>query len=312
MIYISEEESSALVSHDIAFSAARQALVAMTAANSAVFPAVLGRTSDGINTFSIKSGASGEITGVKVGSFWAGNPAKGLPRHNSTIMLLDPQTGRLAAVIEAGRVNAYRTAAADAVAADCLARKDAKVLAVFGAGNQAGFEIAALARIRPIETVFVVARPSERRETFLAQIRETGLDARAAAPEDAVRSAQIIVTATPSREPLFDADWVQPGAHVVSMGSDAPGKQELPPALFNKARLFCDLVSQSIQIGEFQHVRNEISAGLLTVTPIGDVLEKRVPGRTSDDEITVFDSSGVSLQDLYMAEALIRAKGAQG
>lgn len=309
MIYISEEESAALVSHELAFDAAKNALVAMTMADSIVFPAVLGRTSDGINTFSIKSGTSGDITGVKVGSFWSGNPARGLPRHNSTIMLLDPQSGRLGAVIEAGKVNAYRTAAADAVAADCLARKDARVLTVFGAGNQASFEVAALARIRPIETVLVVARPSERREAFMAQIKATGLDVRSAAPEEAVRFAQIIVTATPSREPLFEANWVQPGTHVVSMGSDAPGKQELPAALLKKARLFCDLVSQSIQIGELQHVRSEISAGLLTATPIGDVIEKRAPGRGSDDEITVFDSSGVSLQDLYMAKALIRAKG---
>ena len=308
MIYISEEESAALVTHELAIEAAREALVAAASGQSWVFPAVLGRTQVATNTFSIKSGSSDDLTGVKIGSFWSGNPARGLPRHNSTIVLLDQNTGRLRAVIEAGKVNAYRTAAADAVAADLLARKQAKVLAIFGAGNQAGFEVKALARIRAIESVLVVAPPSLRRDAFVDQIGEWGLQARAALPEEAVRAADIVVTATPAREPLFDADWVRPGTHIVSMGSDAPGKRELPSELFPNAHLFCDLLSQSVQIGEFQHLRDEIDAGVLAVTPIGDVIAKRVSGRLSDTEITVFDSSGISLQDLYMADALIRAK----
>jgi ornithine cyclodeaminase/alanine dehydrogenase-like protein (mu-crystallin family) len=303
MIYISEEESAALVTHELAFEAARQALVAAASKQSGVFPAVLGRSREATNTFSIKSGWSDDLTGVKVGSFWAGNPARGLPRHNSTIVLLDQLTGRLGAVIEAGRVNAYRTAASDAVAADLLAREQAKVLAIFGAGNQAGFEVMALARIRPVEAVLVVARPSPRRDAFVEQINGWGLKARAASAEEAVRAADIVVTATPSREPLFRADWVSPGTHVVSMGSDAPGKHELPSELFSRASLFCDLPSQSLQIGDFQHVRHEIDAGRLAVTPIGDVIEKRAPGRRFDNEITVFDSSGIALQDLYMADA---------
>ncbi|BCH21676.1 ornithine cyclodeaminase [Mesorhizobium sp. L-8-10] len=308
MIYISEEESAALVTHELAFEATRAALVAAASGHSGVFPAVLGRSREATNTFSIKSGWSDNLTGVKIGSFWSGNPARGLPRHNSTIVLLDQQTGRLRAVIEAGKVNAYRTAAADAVAADLLARQDAKVLAIFGAGNQASFEVAALTRIRPIETVLVVARPSARRDAFVGQIGERGLEARAVSAEEAVRAADIVVTATPSREPLFDAAWVEPGTHVVSMGSDAPGKQELPGQLLSMASLFCDLPSQSLRIGDFQHARAEIEAGTLTVTPIGDVIEGRVPGRRLEDEITVFDSSGISLQDLYMADALISAK----
>ncbi|BCG97874.1 ornithine cyclodeaminase family protein [Mesorhizobium sp. 131-2-1] len=308
MIYISEEESAALVTHDLAFEAARAALVAAASKQSGVFPAVLGRSREASNTFSIKSGWSDDLTGMKIGSFWSGNLARGLPRHNSTIVLLDQGTGQLGAVIEAGKVNAYRTAAADAVAADLLAREQANVLAIFGAGNQAGFEVIALARIRPIDTVLVVARPSPRRDAFVDQIGETGLEVRAVPAEEAVRAADIVVTATPSREPLFDAAWVKPGTHVVSMGSDAPGKRELPGDLLSRARLFCDLPSQSLQIGEFQHVRSEIGAGVLAVTPIGDVIEERAPGRRLEDEITVFDSSGISLQDLYMADALIRAK----
>ena len=238
---------------------------------------------DPTNRFSIKSGWSAELTGVKVGSFWSGNPAIGLPRHNSTIVLLDQRTGRLRAVIEAGKVNAYRTAAADAVAADLLARKDARTLAVFGSGNQAGYEIAALARIRPIEEVLVVSRPSERLDAFVEQVAQTGLNARAVSAEEAVQAADIVVTATPSREPLFDARWVRPGTHVVSMGSDGPGKHELPTELYSRASLFCDLLPQSVEIGDFQHARRAIEAGTLMVTQIGDVIEGRAPGRRSDE-----------------------------
>ncbi|MCB1355567.1 MAG: ornithine cyclodeaminase family protein [Maritimibacter sp.] len=306
MIHIGEEDSAGLVTHDLAYAAVRAALIAAASGRSGVFPAVLGRSCDPGNTFSVKSGWSSDLTGVKVGSFWSGNPARGLPRHNSTIVLLDQETGRLRAVIEAGEVNAYRTAASDAVAADLLARPEARVLAVFGAGNQALFEVAALARIRPIDTVLVVARPSPRRDAFVATVMERGLDARAVPAEAAVRGADIVVAATPARAALFEADWVAPGTHVVSMGSDAPGKQELPVALLHRARLFCDLRSQSVQIGDFQHARAAIEAGELALTQIGDVIEGRRPGRLEEGEITVYDSSGISLQDLYIAEALIR------
>ncbi|MEJ2626700.1 MAG: ornithine cyclodeaminase family protein, partial [Pseudolabrys sp.] len=238
MIYISEDESAGLITHDLAYEAVRQALVAATTAQSGVFPAILGRSCESTNTFSIKSGWSKDLTGVKIGSFWSGNPARGLPRHNSTIVLLDQDTGRLGAVIEAGLANAYRTAAADAVAADLLARKTSTTLAIFGAGHQAGFEVQALARIRPIETVLVVARPSPRRDPFVARINSSGLKARVASAEEAVRAADIVVTATPARAPLFEADWVVPGTHVASMGSDALGKHELPGELLSRASLF--------------------------------------------------------------------------
>ncbi|NIZ13176.1 ornithine cyclodeaminase family protein [Phaeobacter sp. HF9A] len=312
MIYISEEASAALVSHDLAYAAAREALVAAASEQSGVFPAVLGRSCDPGNTFSVKSGWSDDLTGVKVGSFWSGNPARGLARHNSTIVLLDQATGRLRAVIEAGAVNAYRTAASDAVAADLLARRQARVMAVFGAGNQALFEVEALARIRPIDRVLVAARPSPRRDAFVATLTARGLTAQVVPAEAAVRGADIVVSATPSRAPLFQADWVKPGTHVVSMGSDAPGKQELPLELLSRARLFCDLPAQSVQIGDFQHARADIEAGKLALVQIGDVIEGRAPGRQSEEEITVYDSSGISLQDLYIAEALIRAQAERG
>ncbi|RYC37775.1 ornithine cyclodeaminase family protein [Pectobacterium zantedeschiae] len=302
MIFISETESAALISHELAYDAVREALLAASEPEARSFPVVHGQGSDPGNTFSIKASATGELAGLKVGSFWPGNPANGLPRHNSLILLFDQQIGKMAAAIEAGKVNAFRTAAADAVAADLLARPDASVLAVFGTGHQARYECAALARIRPIRTVLIVGRDSEKSTEMAQELQAAGLDAQISDAESACRAADIIVTATPSRKPLFNAEWVKAGTHIVSMGSDAAGKQELPPELFAAGRLFCDLPSQSRTIGEFQHAPAHVA-----LTAIGDVISENAAGRNTRDDITIFDSSGLSIQDLYIGQRILAA-----
>ncbi|OLR93407.1 ornithine cyclodeaminase family protein [Actinokineospora bangkokensis] len=306
MRFLDETTTAALITEEMAYSAARAALVAATSGTS--FPSVHGHGSDPANRFTVKSGASAELAGVKVGSFWPGNDALGLARHSSTILLFDQSVGRIEAVVEAARVNALRTAAADAVAADALARPDATTLGVFGTGNQALHECLALARIRPLSTVRVVGRSAERTEVFVDRLAAHGIDAEPASAQQACGS-DIVVTATTAREPLFDADWVRPGTHLASMGSDSPGKQEMPVEIAHRARLFCDLPAQSRAIGEFQHVSGDIEAGRLTLTAIGDVLTGQASGRRSEDDITVFDSSGIALQDLYIAAALLAAHG---
>lgn len=307
MRFISEAESAALVTHEMAFSAMRDAMVAACAPDTASFPVVLGHGSSDVNRFTVKAAATSDLAGLKVGSYWPGNLDRGLSRHNSLILLFDQDLGRIGVAIEAGIVNAYRTAAADAVAADLLARPDASTLALFGAGHQARYEYAALARIRPLDTVLIVARDNGKAEAMAAELRDQGLDARSATAQAACEAADIIVTATPARAPLFDTAWVRPGTHIASMGSDATGKQELPVDLFPRARLFCDLVEQSRRIGEFQHATAEAP-----LTAIGDVIAGRHPGRRSREEITIFDSSGLSIQDLYIARRLVEAAPSKG
>jgi ornithine cyclodeaminase len=305
---LGEAESAALITEELAFAAVRDALVAAAGADAVAFPAVLGHASDARNRFSVKSGAAPAVAGVKIGSYWPGNEERGLPRHSSLILLFDQATGRIGAAVEASVVNAYRTAAADAVAAHALARPDASVLAVFGTGHQALYECAAVHRVRPLTAVHVVARSPERGERFLAALAGRGVPGGRLSPaREACRAADIVVTATTARGPLFDADWIRPGTHVASMGSDARGKQELPVALLERARLFCDLPAQSAAIGEFQHIAGRLADGSLTVTAVGEVLAGRAPGRTGADDVTVFDSSGIALQDLFVAEALLAA-----
>lgn len=302
MKFISEEESAALISHEMAFEAAHEALVAVVE-DAVLFPAVLAHGSSPANRFSIKSASTGTFAGLKVGSFWPGNPDLGLPRHNSVILLFDQSIGRVQWVIEAGKVNAYRTAAADAVATDALARQDASTLAIFGAGNQALFECIAIARKRPITQVLVVARDQAKGDAFVAALRNEGLNAQQSAAQEACAQADIVVTATPARAPLFSADWIRPGTHVASMGSDAAGKQELPPELFDRAALFCDYPAQAVVMGDLQHFTGDRAR----IVALGDVLLRRAEGRTSPDQITVFDSSGIALQDLTIARKLISA-----
>ncbi|WP_439658756.1 ornithine cyclodeaminase family protein [Lentzea sp. HUAS TT2] len=294
--FISEAESAALVNDELALQAAREAFLAVTTGST--FPVVIGHSSLPHNRFTLKSGSAGDLAGVKIGSFWPGNTD--LPRHSSTIVLLDPATGRLSAVVEAATANAYRTAAADALAVDTLARNDSRRLTVIGTGHQALHEVRAVSRVRSFERVLVVGRRADAALEFAAAVTaQTGLPAEPAEPQAGVEAADVLVTATTSREALFDAGWVAPGTHISAMGADGPGKQELPISLYGTASLFCDLPEQSRTIGEFQHAEGA------TPVALGAVLAGAA-GRTSPDEITVFDSSGFALQDLTLAAALLR------
>jgi ornithine cyclodeaminase len=303
MTFISEEESRLLITHEIAFHAVKDALIAAAVdVSSTIFPAVVAHAAHKHDVFTIKSGTMSTISGLKVGSYWPDDIIKGQRNHNSTILLIDQASGRISSVVEAGEVNAYRTAAADAVAAVALARPDSSTLAIFGAGHQALFEYLALSRVLPIRHVLIVARDPTKAEQFGDKLKEHGLNASvASSTQEACIQADVVVTATPARTSLFEAAWIRPGTHIACMGADSKGKQEVLPFLYPHARLFCDLPTQSRTIGEFQHVPSSVE-----VIAIGDVLTGRSNGRESKDDITIFDSSGIALQDLFVAESLAR------
>lgn len=283
----------------MAYEAVKSALIAASE-SATIFPVILGHGSAPENTYAIKSSAVADLAGLKVGSYWPGNEALELPRHNSIIFLFDQSSGRIGTAVEAGKLNAYRTAAANAVAADVLARQDAKVLTVFGAGHQAEYEVRALARIRDLKQVLIVTKNIGKGAAFVEALAADGIHAELAEAEPACQGADIIVTVTPATAPVLRAEWVRPGTHVASMGSDATGKQELPPDLFGSAQLFCDLPEQSRAIGEFQHADADAQ-----LVPVGHVLTGKHSGRTDREAITVFDSSGLSVQDLYIAQSVL-------
>lgn len=302
---LDEATTSALIDHALAFDAVRAALIAVADGSVPRVPVTTGSGAGEGQRYTVKSGRIGGLVGLKVGAYWPGNEDRGMPRHSSTILLLDERTGRPRAVIEASRVNGFRTAAADALAVDALARADAATLAVFGAGHQAAFEVAAVLRLRPFRRVLIVNRDRARAEALAASFARDGLAVQVAGAQEAVAEADVIVTATNATAPLFQAEWVRPGTHISAMGADGRGKQELPPALLRGSLLFCDLPEQSVEVGEFQWVHEAVRDGTVALTAVGAVLSGRAAGRRTDDDITVFDSSGIAAQDLAVAEALL-------
>lgn len=305
---ISEDVSQALVDEALALESAREAFIA-SVTDGTVYPVVVAPVTDKGHRFTVKSGASGTSAVIKVGSYWPGNEAHGLANHGSSVILLHPDTGRLRAVVEAAAGNAFRTAAADALAVQTLAREDSRVLTVVGTGHQARYEARAAFRVRDFDRVLVAGRRPEAAQTMAGELRDLleasgagTVTVEAAGIEEAVRQADVVVTATNAMSPVIDADWVRPGTHVSAMGADGSGKQELAPALYERAALFCDLPDQSRAIGEFSHAAPEAP-----VTALGSVLTGDAPGRTDAEQITVFDSSGFALQDLTFAEAILRA-----
>lgn len=285
--------------------AVRAALIAAAAAEAANFPVL---RAHGVNTaqaINVKFGnapATG-LVGGKVGTFWPDNASRGLPNHAAATLLLHPETGFPRALVAARTLNLRRTAAADALAVDALARPEASVLVLVGAGRQAVAEARLLASVRELREIRIVARSlasSERTAQLLA-----GLAARVSAfgsVQEAVLGADIVVTVTPSRDPVLDVAWLAPGTHVSAMGADAIGKREL--VLRDDAALFADLPEQAFSIGELQHLDPERRP---SIRALGDVLADRAPGRTARNQITIFDSSGLAAQDLFAAEAALAA-----
>lgn len=304
--YIPEEISRNLVSHELALEATARAYLAAATPNSVTFPVVICHGGDPSNRFSIKSASAGQIAGAKIGSYWPHNKELRRPPHNSCILLFDQSVGRIDTLIEASAANGYRTAAGNAIAVKHLARKDASHLSIFGAGYQASFECEAVIKVLSIRSVSIVSRDAERGRQLARRLKGV-VEARVTSAKDACRGADIIVTVTASQAPLFDSEWVKPGTHISCMGADAPGKQELPRDLLLRSELFCDLLQQSVVIGEFQHIAAAIKNGLRSPVNIGDVIAGRALGRQSADAITIFDSSGLALQDLYLGQLLLEA-----
>ena len=301
MQYLNEAQTAKLISHQLAFSAVKEAFIAATTDEATLFPVVNAAGPQADSMFSMKSASTATLVGWKTGSYWPGNQAKNIPCHGTNVFLLSPETGELVAVVAATLVNAYRTAAADAVAVDYLARKDATVLTVFGSGHQAEYEVLAIAEVRDLTKVIVVGRDSNRCEAFIKRLVDKGLqaDCTVGNAQYGCEQADIIVTATTATEPLFETAWVKPGTHISAMGADKVGKQELPAGLYQGASLFCDYRAQSVVIGEFQHSNHA------QVTEIGKVITGESAGRIDNTAITIFDSSGIAIQDLFVAAKLL-------
>ena len=314
LLIVGEDLCEKLVGRSDAFNAVEAVFGAMAKGDAYNFPVIREAIGYADALYGFKSGfdRAGKVLGVKSGGYWPGNMDKGLTNHQSTVFLFDPDTGRLEALVGGNYLTAIRTAASSAVSIAHLARKDAKVLGMVGAGHQSSFQLRAAVEQRDFEKLVAWNPHPEMLPRLGAVAAELGLEFEAVSQNKLGAEADVIITITTAFEPLLMKDWIKPGTHLACMGTDTKGKQEVDAALVAAATVFTDEIAQSISIGEAQHA---IGSGALTedqITPIGEVINAVHPGRTSDTEITLFDGTGVGLQDLAVASVAARLAAEAG
>ncbi len=249
-------------------------------------------------------GEKGDRLGAKAVTFYTQNADRGLPTHMALILLWDPATGAPLALMDGRLITEMRTAATSAAATTVLARADAAVLALLGAGVQARSHLDALRIVRPLREVRVWSRTAERREAFAQAMRHPGLPVVVyATAAEAVRGADLIVTATSSPLPVLEGRWISPGTHINAVGAPRSDWRELDSAAVAMARLFVD--SRAGAMAESGDVLLPVQEKTITsahiLGEIGEVLAGRVPGRTRPEEVTLFKSLGMAVEDVAAA-----------
>jgi alanine dehydrogenase len=248
-----------------------------------------------------------EISAVKIVNVHPDNPKKyKLPTVMATIVLMNPKTGAPLAIMGGTYITAMRTGAAGGVAAKHLARKDSRVVGIVGAGAQSRTQLMALNEVlKDIETVKIADRIKTSREKYaLEMTRKLGLDIKVVESiKAAVEGSDVVVTTTPVRVPIIKSEWVENGCHINAMGADAPGKEELDPELLKRAKIVVDDWEQASHSGE---INVPLKRGIISKEnifgEIGEVAAGLKPGRVSVDEITIFDSTGLAVQDAVTAQ----------
>lgn len=246
---------------------------------------------------------------LKVVSVYGQNPEKGLPTVTATVLVLDPETGLPLAFMDGDSLTALRTGAAGGLAADLLARKDARRAVLFGAGVQARSQLLAAMEMRNLEEVTIVDPMPAAAERLAGEIEswEGAPTVKLASdPAAAVAGADIIMAATTTTTPLFDGNLLKPGAHVTGVGSFTPDMQEIDANTVNRARVVVD--SREACLAEAGDI---ILAGASIDAEIGEIVNGTQPGRESDEEITFFKSVGVAVQDAAAAAAVLAAAQAK-
>ncbi|WCR09926.1 ornithine cyclodeaminase family protein [Paracoccus stylophorae] len=313
MWVVPESEIAGLMTAEAAFDAVEAVFAAMARGDAYNFPVVREAIGYEDALYGFKGGfdRSALNLGLKAGGYWPNNQKHGLINHQSTVFLFDPDTGRVAAAVGGNLLTALRTAAASAVSIRHLAPEGARVLGLIGAGHQSAFQMQAAARIADFDRVLGWNPHPEMLGRLADTAAELGLPFEAVELPRLGAEADVIISITSAFEPLLMNGQVKGPTHIAAMGTDTKGKQELDPALVARARLFTDEVAQSVSIGEFQHAAAQKTISDEDVTAIGRVVIGKHEGR-GDAEITIFDGTGVGLQDLAVAGAVVELAKQQG
>lgn len=291
-----------------------------------VFPMVFHEFEAGVADMDIKSGWMKEdnIFGLKLVSWFGENVKKDLPALIGTIMVLDSRTGIPLGILDGSHITGMRTGAAGAIGAKYLARPDSKTLLIVGAGHVSTFQIVAALLLFPeLETVMIYDHMNydtalNKADTIIDTLDnnfDIKMDGRVkflavSDIKEATGKSDIIITVTPSRKPIIMKEWIKPGTHFSCIGADMSGKEEIDPEIFREARVFADDIPQCINVGE---IEIPVSSGILNkediAGEIGDIIAGKIKGRENDDQITVYDATGIALLDLAAAKlALDEAK----
>ncbi len=307
MYIVPEKEIGALMGRKESYAAVEQVFAAMASGDAYNFPVVREAIGHADALYGFKGGfdRAGMTLGLKAGGYWPNNlETHGVINHQSTVFLFDPDTGRAKAMVGGNLLTALRTAAASSVSINHLARKDAKVIGMVGAGHQAAFQLRAALEQRKFEKVIGWNLHPEMLPNLAKVAEDAGL------PFEAVdlpglAEADVIISITSSFAPSLLSQHVSDGTHVACMGTDTVGKQEVETDLIIRASVFTDEVAQAVTLGECQHA---VAAGAKSekdIRQIGEVINGTHPGRTSAEEVTLFDGTGVGLQDLAVASAVV-------
>jgi alanine dehydrogenase len=310
MLLLDRQDVLALLPMEECMAAVERAFAAHATGNLPAAPGVLGTHVES-GGFHVKTAAIGGKPGyyaAKINANFPGNPERhGLPTIQGLIALFDTATGRLLALLDSIEITILRTAAASAIAARHLALPDATTLLICGCGTQGRAHLRALSLVRPLRRVLAYDRNPEQSRKFIEKMSaECGIAIEPVASlAESFPGCDIGVTCTPAREALVTVDDIRPGQFIAAVGADSEGKQELDPRILCKARVVADIAEQAAQMGEMQHA---LAAKLLTFgdlhAELGQIVVGRRPGRTSAEEIFVFDSTGTALQDVAAAVAV--------
>ena len=307
MLVLSRQDVAALLDMGECIQAVADAFARAAAGDLPAPPGILGAHVEG-GGFHVKTAALGSAPGyfaAKVNANFPNNRARyGLPTIQGVIALFDCVSGRPLALLDSIEITILRTAAASAVAAQHLAIRSADVVTIYGCGEQGRSHLLALSHVRDVRRAFALDSDPQRAIAFASELR-SALGIEVVPNEDparAVAQSQICVTCTPAREPIFPEALLQPGLFLAAVGADNPEKQELEPAVLGRSKVVVDLVNQAATIGELHHA---IEAGVMTTADVyaelGQIVCGAKPGRVSDEEIFVFDSTGTALQDVAAA-----------
>lgn len=246
--------------------------------------------------------------GLKAVSIHADNPEQGLPYIHALMMVTDATNGRPLGVMHGGHITSIRTGAASGLATELLARTEARVAAIFGAGVQARTQLEAVCAVRDIERAYVFNRGQEEAERYASEMQSRlGISVSVATRPDQLQEADVICTATTALDPVFDDQYLKPGAHINGIGSYRPDMAEIPPETLLRARIIVDHVESCLE--EAGDIIKPLQQGLFDeshlAAELGEIVAGHKVGRTSEDEITVFKSVGNAVQDLAVAGHVI-------